>query len=201
MKKRLIWVVLLSSGCAWFSTLHPAQEDLSIRFPNFHERLPTLVGEQEQLFEMDGATLKAITIAANDFAPPRAQQEQCEVRRESQRYRALRQGDIIFVEVFADPAACGRKLLMLDWGAKYAIRSDGRILRRLFEGEPDDADSATPDGGAPESRKLIFPESQVGGVYGPRATALPSGWFDAGPPPDSRSGPTPLPVPAAPDAG
>ena len=169
MRNLLIWAMLFSSGCSWFSASLPPREDRSIRFPNFHEHLATSVGGQGQLFAMDGVTLKAITIAANDFAPSRARQEQCETRQESQRYEVIRQGDIVFVEISANPAACGMKLMMLDGGAKYAIHTDGRILRRLFDGEPEDTQPDAADADGAKSNVTFVPDSQVGAIYGPRA--------------------------------
>jgi hypothetical protein len=109
-------------------------------------------------------------IAANNFAPPKPEAQACPFRQEAQRYRVIRQGDIIFVEVDFDPAACEFKVFSLDGGAKYAISSDGRILRRLVGIEPD----AT----APKEslgKAVTVPDSEVGKSQIPVATPVPDG--------------------------
>ncbi|KFA91823.1 hypothetical protein [Archangium violaceum] len=49
----------------------------------------------------------------------------------------IRRGDIIFVYISEDPEYCGRKYPALDSGVKYAISTEGRILRRLLDGQPE----------------------------------------------------------------
>ena len=84
----------------------------------------------------------------------------------------IRQGDILFVQISLDPALCADTAL--DGGVKYAIRTDGRILRRLFDGEPE---SLEPEPPAKEPSTHVS-SSQVGATAVPRATGLPSSWFD-----------------------
>jgi hypothetical protein len=65
-------------------------------------------------------------------------------------YRAIRQGNITFVSIDANPFACER-YGMLDFGAQYAISADGRILRRLTANEPDwTSPHSSPDAGENE---------------------------------------------------
>lgn len=182
MKYLLTSTALLFSSCALFQQ-PPPPEDPSIRFPKFHESFATRVGQQQgQPYELDGVTLRAISIAANDFIPPGRRDRQCWERQEAQRYQVIRQGDIIFVEIGVDPRACHPDTIPLDGGAKYAIRTDGRILRRLFDGEPEDLHQQ-------ESGGTSYPASQVGGVWGPSATHLPAAWSDAGTRPTPEAGP------------
>ncbi|WNG24108.1 hypothetical protein F0U62_08785 [Cystobacter fuscus] len=65
---------------------------------------------------------------------------------------------------------------------KYAIHVDGRILRRLFDGEPEAlaADSGT--AGEPSSEATPVPTSQVGSTSPAPASSLPASWFDGGAP-------------------
>ncbi|KFE69166.1 hypothetical protein DB31_7068 [Hyalangium minutum] len=49
----------------------------------------------------------------------------------------IRQGDIIFVSVSFNFSFCRPTIWALDDGARYAISTDGRILRRLVGIEPD----------------------------------------------------------------
>ncbi len=184
----LALTVILSS-CALFSKTPSLQEDTSIRFPDFHERFATTVGEQGQPYELDGVMLRAITIAANDFIPPNGAERRCWERQEAHRYRVIRRGDVIFVRISTDPAACEQKVLVMDGGARYAISTDGRILRRLFDGEPEELPgSESPDAGAETVPGTPVPDSQVGNTtWGEPSPDLPSSWFptpsDAGTPP------------------
>ncbi|MFL5355033.1 hypothetical protein [Archangium sp.] len=183
----LALTVILSS-CALFKK--PAlQEDTSIRFPNFHEHFATIIGETGKPYELDGATLRALTIAANDFIPPNGRKRQCWERQEAHSYRVIRQGDIIFVEIGPDPRACEQGAIPLDGGVKYAISKDGRILRRLFDGEPEDLNPAS-DAAGQEPRGTPVPTSQVGGVWGETDPSFSSSRFDGG-----------APAPHSPDAG
>ncbi|MFL5349038.1 MAG: hypothetical protein ACJ8AT_29925 [Hyalangium sp.] len=100
-------------------------------------------------------------IAANDYLPPEGKNRPCEYRQEAQRYRLLREGDIILVYIYEDNAYCGYPYPAMDSEAKYAISTDGRILRRILGGEPED--SAEPlglDAGVwgPPARPGISPE-------------------------------------------
>ncbi|HSP81988.1 MAG TPA: hypothetical protein VLQ93_25935 [Myxococcaceae bacterium] len=181
-------------------------------FPEFYERMAIMVDRPGEIYDLDGEILRAITIAANDFSPPDDKAQPCWKRQESQRYRAIRQGDIIFVQIYLDPMSCGRKYWILDGGVEYAISTDGRILRRRFDGEepyepPDDG-----DGGV---RGTLVPASEVGRTDWPGTSpAIPLSWLDAGtyyprpetpPAPDAGSPPldvgAPLPEAGLPDGG
>lgn len=175
----LALTVLLSS-CALFQKPAP-QEDTSIRFPDFHENFATTLGEPGKPYELDGVTLRALAIAANDFIPPNGRERQCWERQESHRYTVIRQGDIIFVQIGSDPRACEKSVIPMDGGAKYAISTDGRILRRLFDGEPEDLNPSS-DTAEPESQGTPVPTSQVGGVWGETDPSFSSSWLDGGTP-------------------
>lgn len=66
----------------------------------------------------------------------------------AQRYLVSREGNIIFVYIYEDEEYCGGGYLALDSGVKYAISADGRILRRVFDGHPEEPfEGLNPDGG------------------------------------------------------
>lgn len=162
------------SGCALFPNAAPP-EDMSIRFPAFRERAATLLSEAGQPYELDGALLRALSIAANDFNPPKDRNQGCWEKPEAHRYRVIRQADIVFVQISLDPKTCGAGIL--DGGVKYAIRlSDGRILRRLFDGEPENLDELP----GPSVTDTTVPASEVGSTSAPIASDLPSSWFKDG---------------------
>lgn len=133
----LVLAVTLS-GCVRppypYST--PTEDDPSITFPQFFAQDAEVVGSSKAPYELDGAMLRALMIAANDFAPPSGQDLPCSRKQVANSYRVIRQGDIIFVHVREDPQACGRQYPSFDSGAKYAISNDGRILRRILDGQP-----------------------------------------------------------------
>jgi hypothetical protein len=112
-------------------------EDTSIRFPRFHERRPLEVGQGDGTFEMDGAVLRALRVAADDFLPVKAEEPPCWATQAAHTYRVLRQEEVIFIRIDEDPVYCGRKVGALHSGAQYAISKDGRILRRVLDGEPE----------------------------------------------------------------
>ncbi|HYO53805.1 hypothetical protein [Archangium sp.] len=154
------------------------EDDRSIAFPEFFERAPIKVGAQGEPYELDGEMLRAVMIAANDFLPPNGHDRSCLEKQEAHRYRAIRQGNIIFVQISFNPAYCEYKYFILDGGVKYAISTDGRILRRLFDGEPEDL---SPDAGEQEIRGTPVPDSQVGSTHwGKTDPNLPASWFDGG---------------------
>jgi hypothetical protein len=147
----------------------PVENDRSIVFPQFFEQSVVEVGARGELYELDGVVLQAIMIAANDFLPPSTKERPCWDRQEAHRYRIIRRDPVIFVRIDEDSAACGGGYVSLDSGAKYAISTDGRILRRVVDGEPEGLlGPGTPDAGIPQS-------GEDGGVSG----------LDAGPPPSS----------------
>lgn len=110
-----------------------AHQDRSIRVPAFDARtkLDTTI---------DGPTLQAIRLAAEDYAPPTSEPRACAHTQAAQLYKVSHQGDIIFVQVSRNPEACGGQGLALDAAARYAISRDGRILRRVLDGEPDNTE-------------------------------------------------------------
>ncbi len=115
----------------------PIENDPSIVFPPFFAYPTNEVGAKAETYVLDGAVFQAIQIATNDFLPSSDKERPCWDRPESQRYRIIRQGDIIFVRIDDNPEACGMDYIALDTGARYAISVDGRILRRLIDGEPE----------------------------------------------------------------
>ncbi|WP_224364735.1 hypothetical protein [Hyalangium versicolor] len=113
--------------------------------------------------------MRAIVIAANDFMPRHSEEQHCLFRQESQFYRVIRQGDVIFVNISYNPAACDTNLFELDGGARYAISTDGRILRRLVGIEPDGFPREEPHG-----ESIVVPNSMVGSSLAePNLDALP----------------------------
>jgi hypothetical protein len=125
------------AGCVQHPRPVPIENDRSIVFPQFFEQDAIEVGAKAEPYELEGVVLQAISIAANDFLPPSTKERPCGDRPEAQRYRVIRQGSIIFVRIDEDPAFCGGGYVSLDSGAKYAISTDGRILRRVVDGEPE----------------------------------------------------------------
>ncbi len=177
LRSHLLALTVVLSSCALFHPpAPPSPEDPSNRFPSVHERDALPMGGEGQPFELDGVSLRALSIAANDFLPPSGNPTSCVQRQEAHRYRVLRQGDILFVRISLDPARCEHT--SLDGGVKYAISTEGRILRRLFDGEPE---SITPEALALEPSTLVTP-SQLGATAAPPATGLPPSWFDGGTP-------------------
>ncbi|QSQ21331.1 hypothetical protein JY651_40120 [Pyxidicoccus parkwayensis] len=157
------------------------EEDRSIVFPEFFEKFAQKVGEPPGIYELDGATLRAIRIAADDFLPADAPHGACWESRAAHRYRVTRREDIIFVRIDVDLAACDSKVLPLDSGVEYAIRADGRILRRVFDGEPVERSStAVPDRGAPADAGEPALTPPPGSTWGKPSPTIPSGWLDSG---------------------
>ncbi|MFL5346306.1 MAG: hypothetical protein ACJ8AT_16070 [Hyalangium sp.] len=163
MRKLPLLAAMLLMSCLRNSSSAPErlEEDTSIVFPKFYERFPITVGKQGQLYELDGVTLRAIAIAANDFIPPQSKERQCWDRQEAQLYRVIRQGDIVFVRIDGNPEYCKPKLIMFDSGVEYAISADGRILRRRFDGEPN-GPLGPSDAGTQESFAEPVPYSKIG---------------------------------------
>jgi hypothetical protein len=140
MKTPILFLVLAATLSCIRSSNAPrvaVENDPSIVFPPFFAYSSTEVGAPGEAYVLDGATLQAIRIAIDDFLPPNGKERPCWNRPETQRYRVIRQGDIIFVRIDEDPEACGMQYLPLDTGVRYAISMDGRILKRLLDGEPE----------------------------------------------------------------
>ena len=205
MKKTLNWLpmlTLLFLSCVRSPYPVPVGDDRSIRFPDFHDQFAVQVGESSSPYQLDGVMLRALMIAANDYIPPGTQEQDCLDRQEAQLYRVIRQGGIIFVSVSFNSAFCRPRAYPLDGGARYAISTDGRILRRLVGIEPDGFPREEPPGeGLPVPNHLVgasyeeiraywqdagVPDSNVGGAQIPFAGPspyLPLSWQDAGPRP------------------
>lgn len=143
----LLGLAAILTSCSWLrlQRQNPPEEDKTIVFPRFSEHAAIKVGSGEGPYELDGVALQAIMIAARDFLPPPEKDQPCRDRLEAHRYRVIRRGDIIFVQIEDDDEFCGLKYLSLDTGAKYAIRTDGRILRHIVGAEPEPSDQH--DGG------------------------------------------------------
>jgi hypothetical protein len=117
----------------------PEFEDIRVQLPVFDSTLAVDT-------DLDGYTLQAIRIAADDLLDPDPVAVPCGDRQTSHRYRARREGDIIFVRIEFKPENCGRSFGVLDGGATYAISVDGRILRRSIDSlEPHQDTSVSPD--------------------------------------------------------
>lgn len=139
MKMRISFLVLVLPLASCVRGPRPVarEDDPSIVFPQFFEQSAVEVGAQGGTYELDGTTLRAITLAANDFLPPDARRPSCWNLQASHRYRVIRQAKIIFVRIDEDPTACGQQAPAMHSGASYAISEDGRILRSLVDGQPD----------------------------------------------------------------
>jgi hypothetical protein len=172
-------LAMIAAGCARHVYPQPAQlgNDQSIIFPRFYDQPAIHVGAGDKPYELDGVVLRALMIAANHFRPPSEEEQPCWARQEAQRYRVIRQGDIVFVDISEDPEFCGMDYISLDSGATYAISVDGRILRRVTGAEPARIfEGSSPDAGSQGG------EQRDGGT--------------------GATSPTPsLPPPAVPDAG
>ena len=105
----------------------PEYQDMSVQVPVFDSSFPVDVA-------LDGYTLQAIRIAADDYLDPDPRERPCRDKQTSYGYRARRVGDVIFVRIDFKPENCGRDIGMLDDGVTYAISVDGRILRRALDG-------------------------------------------------------------------
>ncbi|HEX8441620.1 hypothetical protein [Archangium sp.] len=177
-------------GCGYLRSLLPhrvpVEDDSSIKFPRFYERIPVAVGVQDEMYELDGEMLRALVIAFNDYLPTNAGDLPCADRREAQSYRVIRQGRIIFVYIHENFVYCGRQYPVRHSGAKYAISTDGRVLRRLIGDQPEGPiELEAPDDGG----RWIRAEPGVSSVfdYSPRRDGgtVPS---DAQPPPAADGG-------------
>jgi hypothetical protein len=161
----------------------PLNQDTSIVFPRFLEEKSTTLGQPGENYNLDGASLQALMVAVNDFFPPAPSHEACLSKPSAHRFLITRRGDIIFIEIYADVFSCDWRLLGLDYGARYAISLDGRILRRLAIGEPDGSPPPTPDDGGSidptdYSDRLGFTS------FGPATAVRLPRRKDAGPEPD-----------------
>jgi hypothetical protein len=145
MRYLLFSTALLLVTCARGPASPPPMReyDESIRFP---KALPTggipIGGSNERLL-IDGDIIQAIMVAARDFIPT-SSRSSCFTKPSDFFYGVLREGDIIFVSISPNYFSCERGPAPLDWGAMYAISTDGRILRRADEEEPDEPPPRSP---------------------------------------------------------
>ncbi|MCY1030614.1 hypothetical protein OV207_04025 [Corallococcus sp. BB11-1] len=193
MRRLLLLGTVLFIGCMRRQGTSPEPswvEDPSIVFPDFFAQPSLSTDAPGQVYVLDGAVLRAVGVAADAFLPREQEGRSCWNRRESYRFRVLREGDIAFVRVDADPRACSPGVLLLDGGATYAVRiSEGRILRSLHDGEPDSLSAPVgPDAGtpvAPSDRSIPVGDTS----WGESHPAFPAQWLDAG----TRTPPAPSP--------
>jgi hypothetical protein len=194
-------LAILLSGCLRSSSPQASvfEEDESIIFPAFDTELPVAVGAGGHLYELDGVTLRALMVAANDYIPPSSQPRECWQTQEAQEYRVIRRGDIIFVRIGVSPYYCKKRVIPLDDGLRYAISTDGRILRRLATGQPDGSRFIPSDAGVRKSEPLSKEEMEfiLSGQGAP--SFIPPQWQKDGGSPASLE-PQPHP-PKAPDGG
>ncbi|QSQ11878.1 hypothetical protein [Myxococcus landrumensis] len=183
MRRLLLLVLILLMSCMRQPTSRSALplEDTSIAFPDFFAREALPLDVPGQPYVLDGALLRALKIAADDFLPPELRGPSCWNRQESYRYRVLRQAGVYFVSIAADPEACRPEPRLLDGGVRYAIGLDGRILRRHFDGEP-----ATPSiqASPPDAGTSVAPVDATPPVgdttWGAPLDSVPSWWRDGG---------------------
>ncbi|NOK21540.1 hypothetical protein [Corallococcus carmarthensis] len=159
MSLRTVALVLGLLGCARRPEplSAPVLEDRTVRFPVSAD---AGVIQEGAPVVLDGETLRALMIVSRDLFPLGSAATSCDSRPESYTYRVLRQDGLLFVYVEENPSACGRRFPALDSGAKYALRPDGRILRRVVDGVDADDDwrgVILPDGGV---HTLLVPPSQ-----------------------------------------
>ncbi|GEN11413.1 hypothetical protein SAMN05443572_114262 [Myxococcus fulvus] len=192
MRPLLLPLLALVSSCSRHPGARTAlpQEDLSVSFPEALAGPATARQSEAQPAVVDGETLRALSIAANDFLPMDARERSCWNRQESYRYRVLKQSEVFFVSISADPEACRPEPRMLDGGARYAISIEGRILRRHFDGEPEAPSNPppSPDAGSPvSSPDADIPVGDT--TWGAPTESVPSSWLDGGTPsPSSTDG-------------
>jgi hypothetical protein len=180
--KLFLGIAVILTSCVFQNTRSPEIEnDPSIAFPQFFSHPAVKVGDGSTPYELNGVTLQVIMIAANDFLPPTQKKKPCWDRQEAYRYRVIRQGNIIFVDISEDIEFCGLKYVSVDSGAQYAISTDGRILSRLIGAEPAGPIHATlPDAG--DEKVLTPPDAGPGPMPTPMPAPAPVQSSDGGPP-------------------
>lgn len=194
MRILTVSLCLLATGCArnhcamlmsWFGCSHPeviVAEDNTIEFPQFYDTVAVDVGAGGGVFRLDGATLQAVRVAADDFLPLRRGRS-CQETQGAHRYRVIRRDHVVFVYIEVDPERCGSTVVPLDGGAKYAISDEGKILRRVIDGEPEarlypEVMSGRQDGGVP-----LEPGTSptFDSIRGQPSRFVPPSWQDGGP--------------------
>ncbi|RKH94603.1 hypothetical protein D7Y27_28820 [Corallococcus sp. AB004] len=138
MRKRTLFIVsgLMLGGCMKAHRPSLAESEPSLVFPSFSSP-GEAVGSPGRTYALDGSVLRALSLAVADFLPPPTPSTPCWDRPESHRYRILRESGVIFIRIEEEPAACGQQVPALHSGARYAFSDDGRLLRRLIDGEPE----------------------------------------------------------------
>lgn len=127
-KSFALLLIVISMGClhhrGWLQ-----HQDSSVPMPGYDAIVASA--------PIDGPTLRALQVAASDFFPAWGPPRACIDTPEAHSYYAVRRGELIYVAILQNPGYCGRAHSSLDSGVRYAISVDGRILRRLLDGEPD----------------------------------------------------------------
>jgi len=106
----------------------PPEAAAGIKFPDTYE----------EGVRLDGAMMKALSVAMNDYLPPHVRAEeqqgpefQCLARWENYRTVVMRARDDLFFVLFSpDLSTCAPGFAVPDAGAEYAIDGQGRILAR-----------------------------------------------------------------------
>ncbi|MBM7113538.1 hypothetical protein [Archangium primigenium] len=106
----------------------PPEAAAAITFPDTYEGGTRL----------DGAMMRALSVAMNDYLPPHVRAEdlegpefQCLARWENYRTVVMRASeDLIFVLFSPDLSTCAPGFAVPDAGAEYALDGQGRILAR-----------------------------------------------------------------------
>ncbi|RKH49644.1 hypothetical protein [Corallococcus llansteffanensis] len=168
-KRFILPAALLLAGCLRNpSTRDALVGDTSIDFPAFFEHPAVEAGADGGPVELTGTVLRAVELAAADFLGPQRADTPCPDRPEAHRYRVIQRQGIIFIRIDEDPRFCGLAVPGLHSGAQYAVGSDGRILRRLRDGEP--GSSLTPTDAGPG---IPVPTSEVGRSFDPPDGSVP----------------------------
>ena len=165
MKTKTLFLALafILAGCVRRSSPPPVPvgDDTSIVLPNFFGQPAVEVGAEGQPYELDGAVMRALLVATSDYMPPGGEERPCWGSPRAHRYRVIRQGDIIFVDIEEDLEACGLQYIVLHSGATYAISVDGRILRRVAGNSPE---GIFPPGPFNEEERPTAPPGAPAGV-------------------------------------
>jgi hypothetical protein len=192
VKNLHLLVALALSGCVRNPSppVVSSGGETTIAFPDLARGDARRVGEEGAAHILDGVTLRALQLAAQDFLPPGPEDRPCWRRPEAYDYRVLRQGNVIFVHIHMAPGRCGREFLAFDSGAKYAISTEGRILRRAFEGEPE-APFIPPSPAAGEQERTEKPglSTIIKRPQDEPSLYLPPAWLEGGVSPDGGSAP------------
>ncbi|RKH90803.1 hypothetical protein D7Y21_05320 [Corallococcus sp. AB045] len=167
--RRAFPAALLLAGCLRSTPTRDSwTNDASIKFPQFFEQPAVEAGADGRTVELSGTILHALDAAAADFLGPQDANTPCVDRRESHRYRVIQRQGILFIRIDEDPQACGLTVPALHSGAQYAVGSDGRSLRRLRDGEPDESMEPTDAG-----HGILVPTSEVGRSFDPPDGSVP----------------------------